>query len=473
MLVKTIKIMIIQNNLTLSVRLKQIKFLLFIPLLFGLINSAYSQTSLHNKKGKLKTIVYVHNDYAATGHVYKKQFVCGQKLTFIANPYGLKDTIVSGRYYCTDDGTSYIAGIWKVNSRSYDFIITKGTFKVSNKRNGIGVTANKKEGQKLRIAIEDLSYYKSLDYDNRADYYDTIILQKLPDNKYSLKIRYKDLTLEETIPFKLNQKINFYNFDNYIKKSRQVKLSFKNGDVFIGKIKSASYFLASSDYYYADYAPDSGEYIYKTGEISKGIFEYNNYFNRFYLEEGVTVFADGSKGKGDWLFQPDLTTSEQERIYRNGKSPTEMRNMAKRIIEEKEKKLHEKELAEKKAEQARLQKQKVREKKLVVKYGEYYGNKILKGDLVPGMSQAMVNEIWNKNFFRISTIVRDNKTIVIWKFDKEKMQMEIMKEGSKNKENEDGALALILAMNFSEKMGGLDIPQILIFTNNRLTDIYK
>ncbi len=435
-----------------------------------MINYSYSQTTLP-KRAKLKTIIY--SDYTISGYVYKKQFVEDQKLTFLAttNSYNTNDTILSGRYFYADDGNSYIDGI-RINSSFHINSRTKGIFKVTNTKNELGITANKKEGHNLVILLDSLTYYKdSRYYYNNTYDYGTLILQKLPNNKFNLKITYKDLTLETNIPFELDEGINYHSLNNYIKKSREVKLSFKNGDIFIGTVKNASK-LYGCDYYKAPYAPDKGEYRYATGEVSTGIFECNNYFNRFYLKEGVTVFADGSTCNGDWLFQSNLTLSEQERIYRNGKSPTEMRNMAKKIIEEKERKLLEKELAEKKAEQERLQKQIVRRKKLISKYGEYYGKLISEGKIVDGMSQEMVNEMFKKEYFDISTIVRNNQMTKIWRFSKEKMQLEIMKEGAKSKHKE-GALALILMMNFTEKMGGLDIPQMLIFTNDKLTDIYK
>lgn len=135
------------------------KSLCSISLLFLFIISSYSQSALSNK-GKLKTIVYENNDYGAIGYVDKKKFQEGQELTFVAKVrmYGLdlnmQDTIVSGRYYCADDGASYIDGIKKINRGFGNSIIMKGKFLITNNKNEIGVTANKKEGDKLIILIE-------------------------------------------------------------------------------------------------------------------------------------------------------------------------------------------------------------------------------------------------------------------------------------------------------------------------------
>jgi len=88
------------------------------------------------------------------------------------------------------------------------------------------------------------------------------------------------------------------------------------------------------------------------------------------------------------------------------------------------------------------------------------------------MSQEMVNEYWPKKYFSISNINRNNSKTVIWEFDKNKMQREIIKEGKENG-NEEGALAVILMLNLSGQLGGLDAPKMLVFKNNKLTDIYR
>lgn len=125
-------------------------------------------------------------------------------------------------------------------------------------------------------------------------------------------------------------------------------------------------------------------------------------------------------------------------------------------------------------EQVKLKAEKERKQKYISKYGTYYGNLIYKGELAPGMSQAMVNEIWNKDFFNRSTVIRNNKTIEIWEFDKEKMQMKIMTEATKNGgENGKAALAAIFLMSLSEQYGGSTPPETLVFKNNKLTDIYR
>lgn len=459
-----------KNSINYVLSLKRYtKSLLLITLLVLLFPNIYSQTNLP-KRAKLKTIMY--SDYAISGYVYKKEFVEGQKLTFFARPNSNK-IVLSGRYFYDDNRNSYIEGT-RIQRGNLINNRTNGIFKVTNTKNERGITTNKKEAHELVIQLEDLKYYQdNLYYIGDHAGYGNLILQKLPNNKYSLKIKYKVLVLETIIPYSKDL-VGRSEYTKEILNSNTVKLSFTNGDVFDGKVKSTSKLPAYCDFYYTyvPYAPDSGEYRYASGEISTGIFNCDNYFERFYLEKGVTVFTDGSKINGDWVFEQNLNSSEQKKIYSKDRTPTEFHNMAKSIIEEKNKKLIEEKAAKEQAEKEKLQQQQLWRSKLIEKYGEYYGNKISDGQLSIGMSQEMVNELWPKIFFNISIINRTNNQTVIWKFDKNKMQREIIKKAKENG-NEDGAAALIIMFNLSEQLGGLDSPKMLVFKNNKLTDIYR
>ena len=47
------------------------------------------------------------------------------------------------------------------------------------------------------------------------------------------------------------------------------------------------------------------------------------------------------------------------------------------------------------------------------------------------------------------------------------MQLALLNEGT------EAALAAIYLMGFAEQLGGMNVPQRLIFTNGKLTDIYR
>jgi len=129
MLDKIVKIMTSKSYSILSTSQKQLKFILFILLILGLKTLTYSQ----DIKGSLKTIKYKDKEYCAIGYVYDNQFVAGQKLTFLGfTDNKLKDTIVSGKYFCNDDGTSYIDGIWKIYNGNDNITVTKGIFNITN-----------------------------------------------------------------------------------------------------------------------------------------------------------------------------------------------------------------------------------------------------------------------------------------------------------------------------------------------------
>jgi len=458
------------------------KSLCFISLLFLFIIPSYSQ-SAHSNKGRLKTIIYENNDYGAIGYVHKKKFQEGQELTFIAKDrktgfyLNIQDTIISGRYYCANDGASYIDGFRKINRFFGNYTIMKGKFLITNNKNKIGITANNKEGDELIILIEDIVFYKIINDDYGSDN-DTITLHKLPDNKYFLKINYKNLTLESIIPFVVDKNSNSSDFDNYVrnsvdnylKKSEQVKLLFRNGDLFMGTVKNPRI----DDDYSANFLPDSGEYKYATGEVFNGKMYFNDVYYKLLPDKGSIVFTDGTIEDANWLnnYLNNLTYSEKGYLLQECKSLTELRDKAKIIYDKKKKKTEEEEKEKEKARLEKLQNQLKRQKELVTKYGEYYGNKIIEGKLVLGMSQEMVNEFWPKELFNISIIKRNYNKIIIWEFDKTKMQAAIIKQGKENGQ-EDGAIAMLLMLNISEQMGGLDVPKMLVFKKNKLTEIYR
>lgn len=436
---------------------KKIKILIIIPLLIYFTNTTYSQ------KSSEKTIIYGDGYYViniANGFVAKKKFVENQNLTFLTerNRYDeriLRDTIVSGKYF-TKDGNAFIDGIFKKWGLEFkELLRVKGVFKVSNNENGIGITTNKKEGKELVIHL-------------------------LSNNQYNINIIRNSFSLESNISNleepELSRDITSWGsndvFDRYILNDKKVKFSFNNGDIFKGSIKTEN--LGYSNGFYYHMAPYIGEYKYASGEVCKGIINYYSYYGRFYVEKGTTIFADGTIGKDNWLNHDNLTYDEIDSIYRNNKSPTEMRDLYVSIIEEKERKLQEKKVAREKVEKEKFLKKLIHQKKLIEKYGEHYGNLLTQGKLLPGMSEDMVKEVWEKEWFNINSLVRDGRMIEIWEFDESKMQRDIINKG-KESGQEEGAIGLLLMLNLSEELGleGINAPKTLVFIDEKLTDIYR
>lgn len=434
-----------QINLSILLSQKQIKFILLIALLFGFINLSNSQTPL-GKKGSLKTISYgeydgnygKEYDYVAIGYVNNNQFVENQILTFLTNRNNkLADTIVSGRCFYAEDGNSYIDGIWKKHEDK-KIIRFKGVFKVSNNKNGIGISTNNKIGEEP-------------------------IIKTIPKTNYNLEIKYIALKLETSINNLVEQEVNYSIFNDYIKKSKQVKLTFKNGDLFTGTVKEPGVY----DYYSADFVTDNGEYKYSTGEVCNGEIFYSNFYYKFLLYKGTIVFKDGSVGDDSWLKQYDLSDNEIEELYRNSESLTDMRNKAKSISEDRGKESQEKKIIEEKLMEEIRQNKQILKNKLVDKYGENIGNKITQGQLETGMSKSMVSDVWKKEFFTVSNIVRDGENIEIWEFNSEKMALDLLKEYGKDAYN------VYFGVSLAEQFGEISIPKTLIFKNDKLTDIYR
>jgi len=564
---------------------KNRKSFFLISLLFLFITNGYSQTNLP-KRAKLKTITY--SDYTISGYVYKKHFVNGQKVIFLS--LRTQDTILSGNYFVSNN-IGYIKGIWKQNSIN-GATHTKGLFKVSNSNNEIGLTTTSKKADSLQIETEDVFYYQGF----RNKY--PVSLDKLPNNNYSLAVDYSSnkfrqdssaqIKLELTVDKSLIKKYGFYAIDDFIfNTTNNVKQTYANGVIFIGKIENLSRdenniikfkrkegrfiystgiideeeliklnnenykyqviysnrdknnsfakleitvndsliekygFWATSDYLY--YTPIV-KYTYKNGnlfigkvintidaitnsvtsQLSEGILKYTtgeefqgNYSGQWYCGipiSGKMIFSDGSIENGNWLKKYNLNQEEYNKVL-EVKSPTKKITLAKELYEEKQYKnaINKAELAlsnenyitakdsynraldikPKESEYLNSQidkidelyKKQVRKKELVEKYGYYYANKILEGKLTLGMSQEMVNEYWPKKYFNINYSNRYSNKIVIWKFDKDKMRREIRKE--------EGGYAVILMLYLSEPFGGIDGPEKLVFKNNKLTDIYR
>ena len=326
------------------------KFLLS-SLLFVLAGSIYSQASLP-KGAKLKTIKC--KDYAAVGYVLDRQFVEGQEITFY-NTKKQTNTIPVGRipvsYNKTELGNTIIGGIYSVkNGNSYLTLITKGsdiqgTFKISNRINGNGITVEPKEAKNLKIEMTDLTNY--VEASNS--------LQKQSEDNYMLKMKFDDRTLETAVSFdyieqevfpvinnlfKQEQQVQvlevvrvrevnygIVNFDNFVEKANNVKLTYKNGDIFVGRVKKDN----------NKYAAQEGEYNFTTGEKYTGIIGRKSLGGNYIIvhEQGKTVFSDGTTANGDWTKQYIFTDNEWRQISANSKSLTEIRDKAISFNEEK------------------------------------------------------------------------------------------------------------------------------------------
>jgi len=182
------------------------------------------------------------------------------------------------------------------------------------------------------------------------------------------------------------------------------------------------------------------------------------------------LFTDGNVENGDWLKKYNVTKDNLASVS----TMTEKHSLAIQLYEQRQKRIMEEKIARLQSEEKKRVADQKRKQEYISKYGEYYGTLVSQGELRAGMSTAMVNAVFPKDLFIISESTRNGQSVEIWQFSKDKMETAIMLEGAKNKEEGViGALATAFLIALSEQMGGPTIPRMLIFKNNKLTDIYR
>lgn len=480
---------------------KLIQRIVLICIMLGTANTIYCQTEWQSyysetnlpKKAKLKTVKYKSYDYAITGYIFEKQFVNGQELNFHSTntetnvipiyiiPVPISNTkltnlIISGTYFLKD-GISYLEstvkqkGGWNSKEISID-----GIFRISNAFNDKGITMQPSEAKELSIKTEDIIKCSGFYYDNK---YPITLSKKSNKDDYDYRIEFDDKILDVDISTdylkdnffpnvnylfqrtksSYNEYIISLKFDDYIKNSKSIKLTYNNGDIFIGKVEA--------NYNDNNYNAIEGKYTFSNGEDFVGIIsKYSEIWT-----DGEWKFTDGSTEKGNWLKKYNVTSD----ALSGAETMTEKHNLAVQLYEEQQQKLQADKIAKQEAEEKKEIAEQKRKQAYIDKYGDYYGTLISRGQLDVGMTQSMVSEVWNKEFFVVSKSIRTGQTIEMWEFSKDKMQLAIINEGAKNKDNGGGeaALAAIFLMGLSEQLGGPKPPQMIVFTNNILTDIYR
>lgn len=509
------------NNTQSNYFLKMINLVLIVSF-FLLSFQIKAQQKPLPKNAKLKTIKYKEDNYAAIGYVLNNEFVVGQKITFISteeketdlslvtiNSNVLTDTIISGTYF-VKDGISYLEGkkneIKVFSYHTKRRVFTKGLFKITNstyknvsnydplndkvsiklEKSTLSVnplpdekfwTEIRKNLNKLPITLLvaknlDIEIADVYSYQGYLDENTPVSLQKQEDS-YILKIEFMDKILELYVGYESLNKNNFLSFHEIIKEnSKNVKLIFKNGNVFIGEIFEPLY----GD----KYEPRDGEYRFANGDIVLGNvnFEFNKAsWEEYYLglnDKSKTIFADGNVTFGDWSekYKKVLPEEEWNEVLKTSKTLSEIRDKFesnekfKHIVAEQKRKQQKNEITE---QEKQIAKQRLHNA-LINKYGNYWGELIFNREFTPGMTKDMVLEFTSENFYKISKAIRDGNYIEIWEFDPQKLAQETVK-----KEGEKGVMTL-LALSLMENLGMGNINSqfpTLVFRNDKLTDIYQ
>ena len=404
------------------------------------------EVNMVSKKAKLKTIKYKKYNYTAVGYVYKDRFVEGQKLSFIKTQTG--DTIISG-IYSINYGYPCIKGNYKGFVRMNNEV-TSGLFIISNSIKTNQLIPVRKNVGKLKIRTLDILEHK----DTYAEKY-PLVFRKTSTNRYELKILFDDKTLEVVISPDTIKKYGFYAFDTFIENSKNVNLLYKNGDIYTG--------------------------IVEKGDVTGSI--YDIYFNkRIYVpSKGVTKFANGEILNGDWLKSYDFTEKDWRKIYAKSKTLTEIRDnvyrkkseLDKLKIAEERKRLEEQRIRERKRQEMLKAKERERQEKLreermyrlrcISRYGEYYGNLILKKEFALGMNKEMVRELLGEaeKFYKKSISTFRGHTRESWVFDTSLVAQGMSFGGLL------GALSYYSGIELERKC------PTLVFTDDKITSIYR
>lgn len=404
------------------------------------------EVNMVSKKAKLKTIKYKKYNYTAVGYVYKDRFVEGQKLSFIKTQ--TSDTIISG-IYSINYGYPCIKGNYKGFVRMNNEV-TSGLFIISNSIKTNQLIPVRKNVGKLKIRTLDILEHK----DTYAEKY-PLVFRKTSTNRYELKILFDDKTLEVVISPDTIKKYGFYAFDTFIENSKNVNLLYKNGDIYTG--------------------------IVEKGDVTGSI--YDIYFNkRIYVpSKGVTKFANGEILNGDWLKSYDFTEKDWRKIYAKSKTLTEIRDnvyrkkseLDKLKIAEERKRLEEQRIRERKRQEMLKAKERERQEKLreermyrlrcISRYGEYYGNLILKKEFALGMNKEMVRELLGEaeKFYKKSISTFRGHTIESWVFDTSLVAQGMSFGGLL------GALSYYSGIELERKC------PTLVFTDDKITSIYR
>ena len=384
------------------------KVLLILIAIIGLLEPAFSQTPLP-KGATLQTIEYGYQGkFVATGYVHKKQFVEQQQITF-SKRFSL-DTIISGTYF-TENGTAYIEGT-RYSSTDQTKSIYKGLFQVCNTSAEKELTTNPKEFRELKIQDIDISYFHQSVYSD--NFYKSCIknvyIEKQTDGTYSLMITgWKTFESQfPEFPGKRLKEQEISNLEENIDSDQQIKLTYSDGDIFVGNKYGGEYIFASGERYIGKF---------NGSELGGNVNGYSSCYRLIEQLEKLsssnkTIFADGSETEGDWLKLYNFKSFEKEKI-RKCRTLTEARDMAVQIHLENQQKLQKEKQAKESAEQ---EKQEL-EQKLTAKYGAAMAKKVMMGTIEIGMSKEICKESLANAYcndyvrgFRYTVIAQTSKT---------------------------------------------------------------
>ena len=488
---------------------KSIFKVILLCVIYATANSVYCQKDWQSyqmqkslpKNAKKEIVKYKSYSYTAVGYILKKQFVEGQIITFYNTkikkpPYfdtsflnypnsisnaGETDPIISGIYF-VKDSISYLAStiIERLNRESeYSRVNIQLIFKVTNTYDGKKLTVKPDEAKELSIETVDLVNFSG-DY-KRGEH--PFTLQKRSNtNDYVLKIGLYGDTLETSISsdyltkrvipyisylFKITRnnseeiRINL-DFDNYINNSKDVRLKYANGDIFVGKVTEGL-------------TPDDGEYTFSNGEVFKG--KCNG--RPSIWQDGEWVFIDGSVESGSWIKKYNASEVDLS----SAKTLTDKHKLVIRIYEEELQKQQKQQEEEKISKQQEEEKKQIKEQQdedaikkrkanFTTKFGEYYGTLLFEKKFILGMTKEMIKYTMGEvaDFFDTT----NNGHIEIWVFSIDRVLAYFVAIGDiYNYQRLKQSLKEVGYSGMEALIGRYApfVPKKIVFTNNKVTSI--
>lgn len=343
-----------------------------------------------------------------------------------------KSLIKKYGFYSIDDFIYYTPDIKQTYTDGSIFI---GKVENTSRDSNNVINFTRKEGKWLfasgNIVFEELTQYS-----------DRAFLLKI---KYTSKQKVNSIVEMELIINKnLIDKYGYWATDEFVNNTPQVKMTWKNGDVFTGKVEN------TRDSSSVTQKLTIGEYEFVTGEVFRG--NLSGEYRRGIPVSGIMNFTDGTFEKGDWVAEYYIANNEWDEQVAPLKNLTEQHKLTIR--------LH-KEIIEK-------QKELAYRKRILSKYGKYWGRLIFKNEFTLGMTKEMVLEFTSDKYYKISKVIFNGLLVETWRFDKRKMSLEILKEKGK-----EGAQVL-MGLSFAESLGfGMESVPTLIFTDGKISGIFQ
>lgn len=202
----------------------------------------------------------------------------------------------------------------------------------------------------------------------------------------------------------------------------------------------------------------NGTYKYhSTGDVFVGDYQKIYLGDRIHIPTcGTMKFANGDSVTGDWLAGYNFDYDEWEQIYEESKGPTDIRNKAIALKQQKD----EEEAKEQAAKEENERQKEARRQYLISKYGNTYGEMLANSKVCIGMTKEMVNEVWPQGCFVVSQVVFSGKKAEQWVFSEDKFALYCAQTGDKGS---------LMAYMFVKQLGmPIPVPEEMLFVDGIL-----